>query len=141
MASDARDFSALLQSRGVRVTPARLQVLGELAREPDDATAQELWSRLRKGNTTTGLATVYRTLALLAQVGIVDVLSHHVDELCYRLCSEEHHHHLICTRCHRVIEIRKCDLDGWVNKAARRHGFVATEHSVEISGICSDCRH
>ena len=131
----------MLQRNGVRPTPRRLEVLQELAREPDDATAQELWSRLRDGRSTTGLATVYRTLALLVDAGVVDVLSHHSGEQCYRLCGEAHHHHLTCERCHRVVEVEKCDIGGWVDKAAKRHGFVATEHRVEISGICADCRH
>lgn len=141
VAGQPQDLSALLANHGVRPTPRRLEVLQELAREPDDATAQELWSRLRRGKSTTGLATVYRTLALLADAGLVDVLSHHHDEQCYRLCSETHHHHLVCERCHRVIEIEGCDLDGWIDKATKRHGFVATEHHVEIAGICADCRH
>ena len=94
-------------------------MLAELSLERDDATAQELWSRLRRGNSTTGLATVYRTLALLSDAGVVDVLSHHSGEQCYRLCGEAHHHHLVCERCHRVVEVEKCDLDGWVNKAAK----------------------
>jgi len=135
------ELTALLERHGVRATPRRVEVLAELARESDDATAQDLWGRLRSGNSTTGLATVYRTLALLSDAGVIDVLSHHSGEQCYRLCSETHHHHLVCERCHRVVEVEKCDLDGWMNEAAKRHGFVATGHSVEISGICSDCRH
>jgi Fur family ferric uptake transcriptional regulator len=140
MPTASQDLAGLLERHGVRPTPQRLLVMQELAREPDDATAQQLWSRLREGGATTGLATVYRTLALLSDAGIVDSLSHHADEQCYRLCSETHHHHLVCERCHRVVEVEKCDLDGWVKKAAKRHGFVATAHSVEISGICRDCR-
>ncbi len=142
METTSHDLGDLLQRHGVRATPNRLLVLQELALEPDDVTAQELWGRLRQGRHTTGLATVYRTLALLNDAGVVDTLSHHSGgEQCYRLCGEEHHHHLVCERCHRVVEVEKCDLDGWVNKAAKRHGFVATDHRVEISGICSDCRH
>jgi Fur family transcriptional regulator, ferric uptake regulator len=141
MATDVQDLSSLLERHGVRATPRRVEVLAELSRERDDATAQELWSRLRSGNSTTGLATVYRTLALLSDAGVVDVLSHHSGEQCYRLCSEAHHHHLVCERCHRVVEVDECGLDGWVNTAADRHGFVATDHRVEISGICADCRH
>jgi Fur family ferric uptake transcriptional regulator len=140
MPTASQDLAGLLERHGVRPTPQRLLVMQELACEPDDATAQQLWSRLREGGATTGLATVYRTLALLSDAGIVDSLSHHADEQCYRLCSETHHHHLVCERCHRVVEVEKCDLDGWVKKAAKRHGFVATAHSVEISGICRDCR-
>ncbi len=140
MSSAVHDLSALLDRHGVRATPRRLEVLDELARERDDVTAQKLWSRLRERDSSTGLATVYRTLALLSEAGVVDVLSHHSGEQCYRLCGEAHHHHLVCERCHRVVEVENCDLDGWVNKAAKRHGFVATDHSVEISGVCADCR-
>lgn len=138
-AASQGDLSALLEGHGVRVTPRRLEVLEELAREPDDVTAQELWSRLRERDARTGLATVYRALALLSEAGVVDVLSHHGGEQCYRLCGEAHHHHLVCERCHRVVEVEECGLDDWVAAAAKRHGFVATEHRVEISGLCPDC--
>ena len=124
----------------MRATPRRLEVLEELAREHDDVTAQELWSRLRERNSRTGLATVYRTLALLSNTGVVDVLSHHAGEQCYRLCGEAHHHHLVCERCHHVVEVAECDLDEWLNGVAQRHGFVATGHRVEITGLCAECR-
>lgn len=137
---DPLNLGALLERHGVRPTARRIEVLAELSLERDDATAQELWSRLRRGNSTTGLATVYRTLALLTDAGVVDVLSHHSGEQCYRLCGEAHHHHLVCERCHRVVEVENCDLDTWADKAAKKHGFVATDHRVEISGVCSDCR-
>lgn len=140
MAAASQNPTELLQRSGVRATPRRVEVLEELARERDDVTAQQLWSRLRERESRTGLATVYRTLALLSEKGVVDVLSHHEGEQCYRLCGDEHHHHLVCERCHRVVEVQECGLDDWVDAAARRHGFVATEHRVEISGLCRDCR-
>ena len=135
-----QDLTGLLERKGVRATARRLEVLEELARERDDVTAQELWSRLRERDSGAGLATVYQTLALLSDAGVVDVLSHHGGEQCYRLCGEAHHHHLLCERCHRVVEVEDCDLDGWVAAAAKQHGFVATEHRVEIVGLCADCR-
>lgn len=135
------DFAELLRRKGVRATPRRLAVLEELAGEADDATAQALWQRLRGGGSAgVGLATVYRTLALLRDHGVIDELSHSGDERCYRLCSEAHHHHLVCERCHRVVEIDECSLGGWVDAVAARHGFVASAHSVEISGVCASCR-
>ncbi len=140
MSGAAQDLHGLLERRGVRATARRLEVLEELARERDDVTAQELWSRLRKHDPRTGLATVYRTLGLLSDAGVVDVLSHHGGEQCYRLCSEAHHHHLFCERCHRVVEVEGCDLGDWVERAARRHGFRATDHRLEITGLCRDCR-
>jgi Fur family transcriptional regulator, ferric uptake regulator len=140
VAGTGQRLAELLERSGVRATPRRLEVLEELARERDDVTAQQLWSRLRDRDSRAGLATVYRTLALLSAKGVVDVLSHHGGEQCYRLCGVEHHHHLLCERCHRVVEVRECGLDDWVAGAAEKHGFVATDHRVEIVGVCADCR-
>ena len=133
-------LSELLARQGVRVTRSRLEVLVELSREPDDVTAQELWSRLRERDSQTGLATVYRTLSLLADKGVVDTLSHHGTELCYRLCTESHHHHLVCSSCHRVVEVEQCGLGNWLDTVTAQHGFVATDHRVEITGLCGACR-
>lgn len=139
MTATPQDLSELLERHGVRPTARRLEVLEELAREQDDATAQVLWSRLRERDSRTGLATVYRTLSILSQHGVVDVLSHHGGEQCYRLCGDEHHHHLLCESCHRVVEVQQCGLDDWVAAAAKQHGFVATDHRVEIIGLCASC--
>ena len=130
----------LLGRSGVRVTRQRLQVVEELAREPNDATAHQLFERLRSRGENVGLATVYRTLALLSERGAIDTLTHHAGELCYRLCGDVHHHHLVCSGCHRVVELPECDLEPWISRSARRHGFTATAHQVEIVGVCPDCR-
>ena len=138
--ADSADLAGLLARKGVRATRQRLEVLAELARERDDVTAQSLWRRLRERDSHTGLATVYRTLSLLQEKGVIDSLSHHGTELCYRLCTDSHHHHLLCTTCHRVVEIEQCGIDGWIAEVTSSHGFVATDHRVEITGVCGDCR-
>lgn len=130
----------LLGRLGARPTRQRLSVLTELMGERDDLTAQQLHERLRGRGERLGLATVYRTLALLAGAGAIDSLSHHPGELCYRWCGEEHHHHLVCSSCHRVVELGGCELDSWLGRAAAAHGFVATGHRLEVAGICSACR-
>jgi Fur family ferric uptake transcriptional regulator len=132
--------AAFLAKNRIRETPQRVFVVEELAREENDATAAQIYDRLRRRGTNIGLATVYRTLSLLHEHGAVDTLTHHAGELCYRLCAEVHHHHLVCTGCHRVVELRDCDLDPWVKRSARRHGFTVTDHQVEIVGLCADCR-
>lgn len=130
----------LLERRGLRPTSQRVAVIAELMLERDDVTAQELHQRMRAEGAGIGLATVYRTLAALREKGVVDTLSHHPGELCYRLCADEHHHHLLCTSCHRVVELRDCDLDPRLEQLASLHGFVATGHRLEVSGLCADCR-
>lgn len=133
------EATALLAGRGLRPTAQRLLVLDALAEVTDDATAQEIHERLRARSARIGLATVYRSLRLLAEHGVVDVLSHRPGEACYRLCGDGHHHHLVCTSCHRVIELRDCSLDAWLSDVAAAHGFALTGHEVEVSGLCGDC--
>lgn len=132
--------AALLEERGLRATAQRTRVLAELVREPNDATAQELHDRLRARGSRIGLATVYRSLAVLAEEGVVDVLAHRPGEACYRLCGGEHHHHLVCSTCHRVVELAGCGLDPWLDAVASEHGFAGVEHRLELSGVCADCR-
>ena len=110
-----------------------------LASEPDDAT-EEIHRRLLAVGERVGLTTVYRTLSTLAAAGVVDELAHRRGESCYRLCGPGHHHHLVCTGCHRVIEVTECDLDGWLRQLARAHDFEPTEHRLEVLGLCHDCR-
>jgi Fur family transcriptional regulator, ferric uptake regulator len=129
-----------LAAARVRPTRQRLLILETLASEPDDATAQEIYARLRAGRERVGLATVYRTLALLSEHGVVDEFAHRPGETCYRLCGEGHHHHLVCERCHGVAEIEGCEIDSWLADAARERGFEPTSHTLEVSGVCADCR-
>jgi Fur family ferric uptake transcriptional regulator len=115
-------------------------VLEELAREPDDATAQQLHARMSAAGEKVGLATVYRALTAFADAGVIDSLPHSNAETCYRLCAEGHHHHLVCTNCHHVVELKDCRVDPWLKRAARREDFVATGHRLEVTGLCAECR-
>ena len=141
--SRRQDASAELFERlvgtGVRPTRQRLLVLETLAAEPHDATAQEIHARLGEQGERVGLATVYRALAILREKDIVDELVHTAGETCYRLCSPGHHHHLVCSSCHRVEELEGCEIDSWVARTSKSHGFKASSHTVEVVGLCADC--
>jgi Fur family transcriptional regulator, ferric uptake regulator len=138
--SEQVEAAGLLAGVGVRLTRQRLVVLSELMSEENDVTAQELHERLRGRGERLGLATVYRTLGLLAAEGVIDSLSHRQGELCYRRCGDGHHHHLVCSSCHRVVELDDCDLDPWLEQVSQAHDFVTTGHHLEVSGLCADCR-
>ena len=138
--SEQAEAAGLLEGVGVRPTRQRVVVLTELMAEQNDATAQQLHERLRARGERLGLATVYRTLGLLAEEGVVDALSHRPGELCYRLCGEGHHHHLTCSSCHQVVELDECELEPWLERISEAHGFVTTGHRLEVAGLCGDCR-
>jgi Fur family ferric uptake transcriptional regulator len=129
----------LLARRGIRATRQRLAILDALSQEPNDATAQDIYESLRARGATIGLATVYRTLALLSEHDVVDALMHRPGEVCYRLCGEGHHHHLVCTECHQVVELGECELEPWLERLGSTHGFRVTGHAVEVTGVCTGC--
>jgi Fur family transcriptional regulator, ferric uptake regulator len=134
------EIASRLAAAGVRPTRQREIVLAALATEQHDATAQEIHARLRDRGERVGLATVYRTLALLSGRGVVDELAHYPGETCYRLCSPGHHHHLVCSECHSVEELPDCAIDAWLAQASESRGFVPTSHTLEVVGLCGDCR-
>lgn len=129
-----------LVAAGVRPTTRRITIARELLNERDDVTAQDLHVRLRARGEPLGLATVYRTLSLLARAGAVDALAHRPGEVCYRWCGTDHHHHLVCSGCHRVVELGGCDLEASLERVSAAHGFVATGHRLEVTGVCAACR-
>lgn len=136
---ERKTTEALLRAHDLRATPQRVRVLDELLREPNDVTAQQLHDRLRTRGQRIGLATVYRALDALAEAGVVEPLNHFRDTLCYRVCRDGHHHHLVCTECHSIVELHQCELEEPLARVAAEHGFLATAHHLEVTGLCSAC--
>lgn len=128
-----------LRTAGLRATSQRIEVLAALSGVHDDATAQSLHERLHAAGHELGLATVYRTLATLVEVGLVDAMQHG-HGTCYRVCAPGHHHHLTCVACHTVIEVHDCEVGSWAGRVAANHGFSDVRHIVELRGTCADCR-
>ncbi len=134
------DLAARLTAAGLKPSPNRVAVLAELSAEPDDATAQVIHRRLVARGGRIGLATVYRALGAMSDAGVIDALPHGPNETCYRLCGSEHHHHLVCQRCHRVVELRGCPARKWIERAADDAGFSVSGHRLEVTGLCPSCR-
>jgi Fur family ferric uptake transcriptional regulator len=111
----------------------------ELAKESAFRSAQEIYARLRSAGTRVGLTTVYRALQALADGGEVDVLRSDDGEAVYRLCSQSHHHHLVCRDCGRTVEVEGRAVERWADQVAGQHGFTQVEHTVEVFGTCADC--
>jgi Fur family transcriptional regulator, ferric uptake regulator len=128
-----------LREAGLRATRQRLSVLALLRDRPDAVTAQELHAELRAQGAGVGLATVYRTLTALAEVGFLDVFANQ-GEQAFRLCAKAHHHHLVCERCNLVQELPAEEVERWVHDAAARYGFEVTGHRADIVGLCAACR-
>jgi len=105
-------------------------------------TAQQVHSRLVGQGEPVGLATVYRTLAVLVETGSLDAIHSGVNppEWMYRRCSTQHHHHLTCRQCGKTVEIAAPPIENWAAYMASTHGFTAMEHVIEVSGLCPTCQ-
>jgi Fur family transcriptional regulator, ferric uptake regulator len=102
--------------------------------------AQDLYARLRAQGDQVGLTTVYRHLQVLADRHEIDVVRRDDGETLYRRCrTEVHHHHLVCRRCGRAVEVAGPEIEAWTSAVAAAAGFIDVTHTVEISGLCRDC--
>ncbi len=103
--------------------------------------AQDIHAELRSAGETVGLTTVYRHLALLTEEGRLDALQTAEGELVYRRChSDQHHHHVVCRLCGRGTEVELPDLERWAESTAADLGYSDVTHTLEIFGVCADCR-
>ena len=122
-----------------RTTPQRQAVLDALGAVDDFRSAQEVHELLAARGSGVGLATVYRTLALYADHGLVDVLRREDGEAIYRRCSDTHHHHLVCRSCGATVEVEGPAVERWTSAIASEHGFSDLSHTLEIVGTCGAC--
>ena len=124
----------------LRLTRQR-QAVADLLKTVDDfRSAQEIHELLSSQGHAVGLATVYRTLQLLAEHGQVDVLRAADGEASYRSCSGSHHHHLVCRSCGATVEVEGPTVEQWTRSVADEHGYADVSHTLEIFGLCSRCR-
>ncbi|MDR6861665.1 transcriptional repressor [Phycicoccus sp. 3266] len=120
-------------------TRQRAAVAAVLSGSSEFRSAQELHALLREGGDPVGLATVYRNLQAMAADGEIDMLRTDEGEAVYRACSTGHHHHLVCRKCGRAVEVEGPAVESWAAAVSAAHGFRDVEHTVEIVGTCADC--
>lgn len=123
----------------LRPTRQRLAVAAALDELDGFHSAQEIHDLLGQRGDAVGLATVYRTLAALAEASEVDVMRSEDGEALYRRCSATHHHHLVCRTCGRTVEVEGPAVERWAGAVAAEHGFTAVSHTLELFGTCAAC--
>ena len=117
----------------VRMTRQRRAVVDAVAAQQGSFSVVDVYDRARKREPSLGLATVYRTVELLREAGSVRQLAG-----AYVQCHTGHHHHLVCTSCGSVEETELCAAPP-PEELARRHGFTAAAHDLDIYGLCRRC--
>jgi len=129
-----------LRQNGLKVTRQR-KLISEIFLEKSHVTVEELYREVRDRGPGISRITVYRLLKLLCRIGLARE-RHFQGRLTNfdNIARKEHHDHLICERCGRIVEFSSERIEAMQREIARRRGFVITRHRLEISGICRDCR-
>lgn len=131
----------MLRQRGYRLTPQRRAVLKIIAGSPDHLTPAAIYQRALQEYPGIGLVTVYRTLAVLAGLGLICEV--HAGGGCRSYLMRRplgHHHHLICSECGTVVDFADCDLERLEARLSRENGFKIEGHLLEFLGLCPACQ-
>jgi Fur family ferric uptake transcriptional regulator len=136
-----KDIVIALRQRGHKLTPQRQAILNILTQTQDHLTPAAIYERVHQEHPNIGLVTVYRTLELLAGMGLICEV--HVGGSCRSYLIKRpsgHHHHLICSGCGTVVDFTDCDLSELEEKLCRETGFEIESHLLEFLGRCQDCQ-
>ena len=126
--------------RTVYETSTRRAVVELLKSERRYLSAGAIYRLLREGNPKLALSTVYRTLELLTERGSVSSRIDPGGEASYVFCTDDHHHHAICTACGHVDEV-DCDaMEAFRSALLAQQSFALDDHAIEFFGRCARCR-
>ena len=122
-----------------RNTWQKTAVLEQLSNTDEFVSAQELHQKISQSGKKLGLTTVYRALTEMVEQGMADSLSISDGEMRYRICTPEHHHHLICRLCGKTVEFDMPGFEELALEVAKANGFTELSHEIELFGVCKDC--
>jgi len=132
---------AALRHRGYRLTPQRRAVLEVIAGTDEHLTPGDIYHRVCGEHPGIGLVTVYRTLDIFSELGLICELRTEDGGRSYLLTRpSEHHHHLICSNCGKVVDFTGCQLGELERRLSRETGFQIDRHLLEFTGCCPGCR-
>ncbi len=129
-----------LQELGYRLTPQRSMVLSAIEGSPDHISTEEIYEQVKAKYPNVNISTVYRTLELLRELGMVTQTDLGEGRVRYHPAERGHHHHLICSRCGRIFELDESLLYPLKEALLREYGFMADLRHLAIFGRCRDCQ-
>jgi len=134
------EIGDLLAARGVRFTPQRRAVAHAVLESLQPLTAVQIHDAARALQPALGLMTVYRTLDLLAEAGVVRRV--HGEQHCeaFVAAGPKHGHTVVCTNCGRAVEFNHCSIEPLAAAAAEETGFSINSHFLQFGGVCPECR-
>jgi Fur family ferric uptake transcriptional regulator len=135
------DLETYMAKRGLRSTEQRRLIINVFFDSPEHITIDQLLHKVRDVDPGVGYATVYRTMKMLSDGGIVEERKFGDGFTRYELAdSEAHHDHLICMDCGNITEFEEPLIEELQERIAASNGFLVRHHKHELYGICKDCQ-
>jgi len=135
-----RKILAILRQHGYKLTPQRRLIIRAITSSQDHFTPADIYEKVHQDHPNIGLVTIYRTLTILSKLNLICEL--HAGGSCqsYTTSTPEHHHHLMCSNCRRVIDFTGYDLGELQARLSKGTGFKIDGHLLEFTGICQACQ-
>jgi Fur family transcriptional regulator, peroxide stress response regulator len=130
----------VLKDEGCRLTPQRLTMLWILAKSAGHPSAEQIYEQIRAGYPTTSLATVYKTLSLLKNMGEVLEITFPGVGGHYDGNKPYPHPHVICTKCGQILDAKFEVMAGISQEIARQTGYKITHQQLNFLGLCPECQ-
>jgi Fur family transcriptional regulator, ferric uptake regulator len=134
-------FLKHIQKKGLKRTSQRDLILDVFLRTEEHLSIEDLYRLVQREDPTVGQTTVYRTLKLLTEAGLArevrfgDGRTHYEHNY-----KHQHHDHMICSECGKIIEFFSAELEALQDSMAAQHGFEIKQHLLRIIGVCADCQ-
>lgn len=136
------ELKKIVKQKGLKYTEQREIVLNVLLHADDHLTAEEIYNliKTKRPDSNIGIATVYRALSFLEEVNLITSIAFGADGKKYESNTKDHHDHLICTNCGKIVEFMDEEIEKRQERIAKKNKFRITSHSMQIYGICEACQ-
>lgn len=132
-------FREFIHERGLKSTRQRDEIAGWFFEHKGHLSAEQIYREVKETVPGIGFSTVYRTMKLLVEAGLVSERHFRGAEALYENVSS-HHDHCICTACGKILEFEDETIEELQRRVAERSGFLLLSHRMELYGLCSNCR-
>jgi len=129
-----------LREQGYRLTPQRMMILSAIHASDHHISAEEIYDQVRVKYPQVNISTVYRTLELLKELGLVTETDLGGGKFRYHAVEKGHHHHLICRKCGQVFHLDESVLNPVEGAILRQYGFKADLSHLAVFGNCVKCQ-
>jgi Fur family ferric uptake transcriptional regulator len=134
-------LKTIVKQKGLKYTKQREIVFETILNCEKHLGAEELYNMIlvKYPEESIGIATVYRALSFLEEANLISSISLENDRKKYETHFKEHHDHLICIKCNKIIEFVNHNIEREQEKIAQENGFKLLNHTMYLYGICKEC--